>query len=173
MIATNARQKPDDTKNHGTNKSSPTTDQGMTPIAAEAALAYPVVPSADVVKRRIPTATYRLQFNHTFAFRQAAHIVGYFHDRGLSQTDRRIIETAVLSAQRSNPAVNISLFEYIRDVLLLKLPPTSGVNVRLNRTTEHSYTSSHVVVLLPRRWIAGYREYANVGWIDLAFVGRS
>ena len=33
---------------------------------------------------RIPTATYRLQFNHLFTFRQAAAILNYLHDLGIS-----------------------------------------------------------------------------------------
>ena len=33
---------------------------------------------------RIPTATYRLQFNKNFTFRQAREIVSYLHELGIS-----------------------------------------------------------------------------------------
>ncbi|PYL88370.1 MAG: hypothetical protein DMF16_08575, partial [Verrucomicrobia bacterium] len=35
---------------------------------------------------RIPTATYRLQFNKNFTFRQAREIVTYLHHLGISDT---------------------------------------------------------------------------------------
>src|SRR5262245_62101431 len=34
--------------------------------------------------KRIPTATYRLQFNRQFTFRKAADLAGYLHDLGIS-----------------------------------------------------------------------------------------
>src|SRR5215207_403443 len=53
----------------------------ITPVASSVR----EVPSlSEMVVRRIPTATYRLQFNHTFTFRQAAQIVSYLHDLGIS-----------------------------------------------------------------------------------------
>jgi (1->4)-alpha-D-glucan 1-alpha-D-glucosylmutase len=55
----------------------------------------------------------------------------YISPGGVSPADCAIIETAVLSAQRRNPAVDVSLFDYVRDVLLLRVPPTSGEHVRL------------------------------------------
>jgi (1->4)-alpha-D-glucan 1-alpha-D-glucosylmutase len=33
---------------------------------------------------RIPTSTYRLQFNRTFRFNQAREIAPYLHDLGIS-----------------------------------------------------------------------------------------
>ena len=39
---------------------------------------------AIVARRRIPTATYRLQFNRRFTFRDARAIVPYLHDLGIS-----------------------------------------------------------------------------------------
>lgn len=33
---------------------------------------------------RIPTATYRLQFNHRFTFKQALEFISYFHELGIS-----------------------------------------------------------------------------------------
>ena len=35
-------------------------------------------------KPRIPTSTYRIQFNHRFTFRDATRIIGYLHDLGMS-----------------------------------------------------------------------------------------
>src|SRR5882762_4183112 len=40
--------------------------------------------SLDMTTVRIPTATYRLQFNKTFTFRQAREIVTYLHHLGIS-----------------------------------------------------------------------------------------
>ena len=55
----------------------------------------------------------------------------YISHRGVSQADRRIIEAAVQHAQRRNPALDASLFDYLRSVLLLNVPPTSGDSIRL------------------------------------------
>ena len=41
-------------------------------------------PSLDMTTARIPTATYRLQFNKNFTFRQAREIVTYLHHLGIS-----------------------------------------------------------------------------------------
>src|SRR5437588_556129 len=40
--------------------------------------------SLDMTNVRIPTATYRLQFNKNFTFRQAREIVAYLHYLGIS-----------------------------------------------------------------------------------------
>ena len=40
--------------------------------------------SLDMTTVRIPTATYRLQFNKNFTFRQAREIVTYLHHLGIS-----------------------------------------------------------------------------------------
>src|SRR5947207_15805419 len=40
--------------------------------------------SLDMTNVRIPTATYRLQFNKNFTFRQAREIVAYLHHLGIS-----------------------------------------------------------------------------------------
>src|SRR5437773_1751692 len=42
--------------------------------------------SLDMTNVRIPTATYRLQFNKNFTFRQAREIVTYLHHLGISDT---------------------------------------------------------------------------------------
>src|SRR5881398_3263918 len=42
--------------------------------------------SLDMTTVRIPTATYRLQFNKNFTFRQAREIVTYLHHLGISDT---------------------------------------------------------------------------------------
>src|SRR5260370_38351295 len=33
---------------------------------------------------RVPSATYRLQFNHSFTFEQAAGVVDYLHELGIT-----------------------------------------------------------------------------------------
>jgi (1->4)-alpha-D-glucan 1-alpha-D-glucosylmutase len=38
----------------------------------------------ELPRPRIPTSTYRLQFNHRFTFRDATKIIGYLHDLGIT-----------------------------------------------------------------------------------------
>src|SRR5436189_1163965 len=44
-------------------------------------------------------------------------------DQPVSQEDRQIIERAVSAAKRRNPAIDESIFNYLRDVLLFSFPP--------------------------------------------------
>jgi (1->4)-alpha-D-glucan 1-alpha-D-glucosylmutase len=46
----------------------------------------------------------------------------YVDDSGVTDRDHAIIETAVAHAKRRNPATDVSVFNYVRDVLLLKFP---------------------------------------------------
>jgi (1->4)-alpha-D-glucan 1-alpha-D-glucosylmutase len=47
--------------------------------------------------------------------------------------DRGYIETAVAEAKRRNPTVNVSIFDFVRDVLLLRYPDRSGPEERAAR----------------------------------------
>ncbi|MEW6220772.1 MAG: malto-oligosyltrehalose synthase [Thermodesulfobacteriota bacterium] len=47
----------------------------------------------------------------------------YINSLAVSDRDRGYIEQAVARARRRNPALNASIFEFIRDVLLLRFPP--------------------------------------------------
>src|SRR5881396_2514292 len=44
-------------------------------------------------------------------------------DQPVSEEDRQIIERAVSAAKRRNPAIDESIFNYLRDVLLFRFPP--------------------------------------------------
>ena len=47
----------------------------------------------------------------------------YINSMDVSERDRQYIEYAVSKARRRNPATNISIFDFIRDVLMLKFHP--------------------------------------------------
>ncbi|SNB47349.1 malto-oligosyltrehalose synthase [Geobacter sp. DSM 9736] len=46
----------------------------------------------------------------------------YINSFDVAERDRQYIEYAVLKAKRKNPATNVSIFEFIRDVLMLRFP---------------------------------------------------
>ena len=46
----------------------------------------------------------------------------YITDTEVSERDRTIVEQAVAYAKRKNPARDVSIFNYVRDVLLLRFP---------------------------------------------------
>jgi (1->4)-alpha-D-glucan 1-alpha-D-glucosylmutase len=54
----------------------------------------------------------------------------YIDDSGVTARDRTIIETAVARAKRKNPATDASVFNYVRDVLLLRFPDSVSEDVR-------------------------------------------
>ncbi len=47
----------------------------------------------------------------------------YTNSWSVADRDRQVIELAVAKAQRRNPALSASIFEYLKDVLLLRFPP--------------------------------------------------
>lgn len=55
----------------------------------------------------------------------------YIDHSGVSRTDRVTIELAVRRAKRRNPATDVSIFNFVRDVLLLSVPDRSGDEERL------------------------------------------
>ncbi|HET7877061.1 MAG TPA: malto-oligosyltrehalose synthase [Methylomirabilota bacterium] len=59
----------------------------------------------------------------------------YIGDEGfeVSARDRAYIERAVAEAKRRNPSVNASIFDFIRDTLLLRDPPGLGEEKRVAR----------------------------------------
>ncbi|MBI2526427.1 MAG: malto-oligosyltrehalose synthase [Candidatus Rokubacteria bacterium] len=59
----------------------------------------------------------------------------YIGDEGLevSARDRAFVERAVADAKRRNPTVNVSIFDFIRDTLLLRNPPDAGEEDRTRR----------------------------------------
>jgi len=52
---------------------------------------------------------------------------------GPGPRDRGYIESAVAEAKRRNPTVNVSVFDFVRDVLLLRHPERSGADERAAR----------------------------------------
>ncbi len=53
---------------------------------------------------------------------------------GVSERDRRFVHSAVALAKRRNPAVDLAVFDFIRDVLLLEHPP--GISEEARRERE-------------------------------------
>ncbi len=49
---------------------------------------------------------------------------------GVGAEDRRVVESAVAAARRRNPAISGSLFDFIRDALLLEAPDGAGEEMR-------------------------------------------
>ena len=59
----------------------------------------------------------------------------YIDHSGVSNTDRATIELAVRRAKRRNPAIDESIFDFVRDALLLNVPDGSGDGERLEHLT--------------------------------------
>jgi (1->4)-alpha-D-glucan 1-alpha-D-glucosylmutase len=54
----------------------------------------------------------------------------YVHGRLLKERDRPYIEAAIAKAKRHNPATSASIFDFLRDVLLLRFPDSFGEDDR-------------------------------------------
>ncbi len=52
----------------------------------------------------------------------------YIQSSGVSERDRKYIEQAVSKAKRKNPAMSASIFDFLKDVLLLRYPENFGDN---------------------------------------------
>lgn len=52
----------------------------------------------------------------------------YINQSGVSEIDRRYIEFAVSKAKRKNPAINRSIFDFLKDILLLNYPEKFSEN---------------------------------------------
>jgi (1->4)-alpha-D-glucan 1-alpha-D-glucosylmutase len=50
----------------------------------------------------------------------------YLNGNGVTERDRAVIEMAVARAKRKNPARDVSVFNYLRDVLLLRFPDVAS-----------------------------------------------
>jgi len=50
----------------------------------------------------------------------------YIQSSGVTERDRRYIELAVSKAKKKNPAMSVSIFDFLKDVLLLKYPENFG-----------------------------------------------
>jgi (1->4)-alpha-D-glucan 1-alpha-D-glucosylmutase len=59
----------------------------------------------------------------------------YIGDEGpdVSARDRAFVDRAVAEAKRRNPTVNVSIFDFVRDILLLREPPGGGDEDRAGR----------------------------------------
>jgi (1->4)-alpha-D-glucan 1-alpha-D-glucosylmutase len=50
----------------------------------------------------------------------------YVHDRPVKERDRQYVEAVIRKAKRNNPAFSASIFDFLRDALLLGFPETLG-----------------------------------------------
>jgi (1->4)-alpha-D-glucan 1-alpha-D-glucosylmutase len=57
----------------------------------------------------------------------------YIRDRAVSDRDRRVVQLAVAQARRRNPAVDASVFDFIRDVVLMEQPPGLDAEAQTER----------------------------------------
>src|SRR5205809_4193290 len=55
-------------------------------------------------------------------------------DQPVSEEDRQIIERAVSAAKRRNPAIDESIFNFLRDVLLFRFPENLDAEARADHT---------------------------------------
>lgn len=55
--------------------------------------------------------------------------------RGVTDQDREVIEAAVTRARRRNPATDVSVFNFVRDVLLLRAPEAASAEDRREQLT--------------------------------------
>lgn len=60
----------------------------------------------------------------------------YIDKSGVTERDRGIIETAVARAKRRNPATDVSIFNFVRDVLLLRFSENADAEAR---ETQHAF----------------------------------
>src|SRR5437870_13353294 len=70
-------------------------------------------------------------------------------DQPVSEEDRQIIERAISAAKRRNPAMDESIFNYLRDVLLFRFPPNqdaAGLAVYLYFVLKFHQTTGPVMV---------------------------
>ncbi len=52
----------------------------------------------------------------------------------VTEEDRQIVERAIVAAKRRNPAIEESIFNFLRDVLLFRFPPNLGAKERAAHT---------------------------------------
>ena len=60
----------------------------------------------------------------------------YIDGNGVTERERTIIETAIRRAKRKNPATDITVFNYLRDILLLRYP---GSSTEAEREAQHAF----------------------------------
>lgn len=60
----------------------------------------------------------------------------YSDGNGVTERDRAIIDTAVSRAKRNNPATDITVFNYLRDILLLRYPDSAST---ADREAQHAF----------------------------------
>jgi (1->4)-alpha-D-glucan 1-alpha-D-glucosylmutase len=60
----------------------------------------------------------------------------YIEDSGVAESDRAIVERAVARAKRKNPATDASVFNFVRDVLLLRFPDSAS---EADREAQHAF----------------------------------
>jgi (1->4)-alpha-D-glucan 1-alpha-D-glucosylmutase len=100
----------------------------------------------NVLARRLDRISEQHRYTRDFTFNSLhqvlAEVIACFPvyrtyirpgDSAVDDRDRRLIETAVRQAKRRNPVTNESLFDFLRQVLTLELPPGVGDDARAER----------------------------------------
>ncbi len=129
---------------------------------------------------RIPMATYRLQFNLSFGFRDALRIVPYLHSLGISDIYASPIFKAgkgslhgydVADHNRLNPELG-SEDDFLELVAALK---SRGMGLLLDMVPSHmAYSSENPMIsdILEKGEGSGHYHFFDVDWIR-RFGGRS
>ena len=95
----------------------------------------------NVLAHQLDRLSEKNRHSRDFTFNSLAHAIReitacfpvyrtYIDDAGVTERDAEIIETAVARAKRRNPATDASVFNFVRDILLLRFPDGSGAEVR-------------------------------------------
>ena len=115
-----------------------------------------------MIPARIPLATYRLQFNSGFTFRDARAIVGYLHDLGVSDCYASSYLTAVPGSPHGYDVAD-----------------PCGLNPEIGSEGDHTAWidalhargMGHIVDLVPNHM--GIAKSANAWWLDVLENGAS
>ena len=121
----------------------------------------------DVIKRledrrHIPTATYRLQFNRFFTFKQAQRQIDYFDRLGMSDLYASPYFKARADSLHGYDIANHN-----------ELNPSIGTEEELTAMVEelHRHGMCQILDTVPNHM--GIGEESNVWWIDVLENGRS
>jgi (1->4)-alpha-D-glucan 1-alpha-D-glucosylmutase len=70
----------------------------------------------------------------------------YISTQGMHEHDRLYVETAVMRAKQKNPAISASIFDFVRDMLLLRYPGSAG---EADRAEQHRFVGKFQQVTGP------------------------
>ncbi len=101
----------------------------------------------NVLAHQLDRLSERNRHSRDFTLNSLTHAIGeiiacfpvyrtYSNGNGVTERDRAIVETAVARAKRKNPARDVSVFNFVRDVLLLRFPDSVS---EAEREAQHAF----------------------------------